>query len=1124
MAQSLDETRQNQGLQQHTPRSFALVGGKLVLGDGQIIPAGVILVQGEKLVGVGAVGQVNVPAGFLEIDLTGKVVYPGLIDAYRPVSIDVAAQTNAYWNPQVRPELDVRDSLTNELTEDAPRRSQGIVAAIFAPTGAILDGCGAVANLGGWTDQAQRRIVRSGVGQHGVLTVTRGPRPPAGTSPRVDVYPSSPMGAVALARQAMYDAKWYREAWQVVRVNSRVPLPETNLALEACSPLMEGERALFIRAGNELATLRADRFAREFGVGLVIVGSGREYRRLSDVAATGRAIICPLNFPSAPNVATIAQSHAVSLEALMHWDHAPENPARLAQANVKLAFTTVGLENPTAFLKQVREAVQRGLQPDAALRALTIDAAEIAGVADQLGSLENGKLASFLITDGDLFDSKTKIEQTWVAGKRYEVKPPTPPNLAGSWNWQVAASGNQPAWSIPVEFKRRGEQWTARVQPEGNGRPATDQENKKAPEPQQKSEQASKEESKEESGEESKQESTEGVEEATEGSRDRADAPKPAEDAGAGPTSDQRQPRDDDSAAAVKFERLQVEGLSLLGIVQGPGVPVPGVARWNLVIDRLDADSYSGRLLWPDGTAASLVIQRIEAAKAEGATGGRPEGSAEAESNTAEKSEQPGSTESPDKVVNKAADKRSSFPINFPLGMYGRTEPPVRPSSVLFRDFTVWTSGPDGILAGGSVWVVDGLIQQVFADSTELAAVELPEGTIVVEGEGRHLSPGLIDCHSHAATDSGVNEGSQAITAEVRIGDFVDCNDITIYRQLAGGLTAANVLHGSANPIGGQNQVIKLRWSSNDEQLKFQEAPPGIKFALGENVKRSNSTQSATRYPGSRMGVDQIIRDAFYNATEYRLRHRQWADRRDGLPPRIDLELEALSEIIDGKRWVHCHSYRQDEILTLIRTLDQFHVQIGTFQHIMEGYKVADSMAHHGAMASAFADWWAYKLEVADAIPYGGAIMHDQGIVVSFNSDDGELGRRMNHEAAKAVKYGGIEPAEALKFVTLNPAKQLRVDSYVGSLEVGKHADVVVWSGSPLSTLSRVDQTWIDGRCYFDRLHDGRWHAELTGWKQALIQKILDTGASMAAPGVEIDSDSSRDWPRYDEYCRASGE
>jgi len=347
---------------------------------------------------------------------------------------------------------------------------------------------------------------------------------------------------------------------------------------------------------------------------------------------------------------------------------------------------------------------------------------------------------------------------------------------------------------------------------------------------------------------------------------------------------------------------------------------------------------------------------------------------------------------------------------------------------------------------------------------------------------------------------------------------MIDCDDITIYRQLAGGTTSSNILHGSANPIGGQNQVIKLRWGAGEQAMKFHQAPQGIKFALGENVKRRSS-----RYPTTRMGVQQIMRDAFYAASEYRLAHRQWKVKRSGLPPRIDLEMEALAEIIEGKRWVHCHSYRQDEILALIRTLEKFNVQIGTFQHILEGYKVADAMNETDAMASAFADWWAYKLEVADAIPYAGKLMHDAGVIVSFNSDDRELGRRLNHEAAKAVKYGGLDPAEALKFVTLNPAKQLRVDQYVGSIEVGKHADLVVWNGSPLSAISRVDQTWIDGRKYFDRQADLKQRKTVQRMRQFLIQKILDKDSPMVSGAEKVDPDPAKLWPRFDEFCKAKG-
>jgi len=370
------------------------------------------------------------------------------------------------------------------------------------------------------------------------------------------------------------------------------------------------------------------------------------------------------------------------------------------------------------------------------------------------------------------------------------------------------------------------------------------------------------------------------------------------------------------------------------------------------------------------------------------------------------------------------------------------------------------------------------------------------------------------------ATDGGVNESGQAITAEVRIGDFIDARDIAIYRQLAGGVTTVNILHGSANPIGGQNQVIKLRWGSAPEMMKFAEAPAGIKFALGENVKQSNwGDRYTTRYPKSRMGVEQIIRDEFLAARQYHDRRRDWETSREGLPPRRDLELDAIVEVLHRDRWIHCHSYRQDEILALLRVLERFQVQIGTLQHILEGYKVADVMQRHGAMASAFSDWWAYKIEVYDAIPYNGSLMHDMGIVVSFNSDDRELARHLNHEAAKAVKYGGVSPEEALKFVTLNPAKQLRIDEFVGSLEPKKDADLVVWSGDPLSTLTRCEQTWLDGRKYFDIEEDRKQRPKWQEMKSTLVQKILDSGQAMKKEGES--EPRERDlWPRFNIYCR----
>ena len=448
--------------------------------------------------------------------------------------------------------------------------------------------------------------------------------------------------------------------------------------------------------------------------------------------------------------------------------------------------------------------------------------------------------------------------------------------------------------------------------------------------------------------------------------------------------------------------------------------------------------------------------------------------------------------------------------VNYPLGAYGVLAPPPQPEYILVRGATIWTCSDQGILESADLLVHNGIIEAV---GQELAA---PTDAQVIDGAGLHVSPGIIDCHSHMATDGGVNESGQAVTAEVRIGDFIDPNDITIYRQLAGGVTCSNILHGSANPIGGQNQVIKLRWGSSGEDLKMREAPAGIKFALGENVKQSNRSESGTRYPQSRMGVEQIMRDRFEAALQYRQRWKDWATQAKGLPPRKDYELEAIAEILEGSRWIHCHSYRQDEILTMLRTLEDYGVTIGSLQHILEGYKVADAMAAHGATGSSFSDWWAYKFEVYDAIPYNGALMHRQGVVVSFNSDDRELARHLNHEAAKAVKYGGVTPDEALKFVTLNPAKQLRIDRWVGSLEPGKQADFVVWNRSPLSTYSACLQTWVDGRKYFDRQQDLVRREQDAKLHRKLVQLIVDSDAKT---GDRADDDPSYWWARYDEFC-----
>jgi imidazolonepropionase-like amidohydrolase len=441
---------------------------------------------------------------------------------------------------------------------------------------------------------------------------------------------------------------------------------------------------------------------------------------------------------------------------------------------------------------------------------------------------------------------------------------------------------------------------------------------------------------------------------------------------------------------------------------------------------------------------------------------------------------------------------------------------PDQPAHVLVRNATVWTSGPQGILEGADVLVDRGKIVRVGKGLTA------PRDAVVVDAQGKHVTPGLIDCHSHAFIVGGVNEGSHNVTAEVRIQDVLDSENVLIYRQLAGGVTAANLLHGSANAIGGQNCVAKLRYGEDPEDLEIEGAKPGIKFALGENPKQANWGESnRSRYPQTRSGVEQLIRERFLAARDYMKAGDDWrAGRRKGLPPRRDLQLDALVEILRGERLVHSHSYRADEILMLIRLAEEFGFTVGTFQHVLEGYKVADEIAAHGAGASTFSDWWAYKFEVYDAIPYNGAVMWDRGVVVTFNSDDDELARRLNLEAAKAVKYGGVPEDEALKFVTVNAARQLAIDGRVGSLEPGKDADFVVWSGHPLSVYSVCEQTWVDGRKYFDRAQDLAGRAARDAEREALIEKVKnekkppDDEKPKEDPTASADPETAGEGPR----------
>ncbi|MBI3872774.1 MAG: amidohydrolase family protein [candidate division Zixibacteria bacterium] len=999
------------GIREHTPAISALTHARIVAAPGRVIENGTVVIRDGIIIAAGA--QVAVPADATIFDLTGKTVYAGFIDAYselggppkppmergggrgrgqEPEGPGTPAPKGGanYWNSKVVPQTRADQLYQPDNDANKNYRSQGIAVRLVAPSEGIIKGTSALVTTGDGDNT--RSVLKDHVALHAMLT-TRG-------GFGEDSYPTSPMGAYTLFRQAFYDADWYRQAWDAYRKDKQLPRPERNDALDALQGYAGGTAPVVIDASDILYDLRADRIGKEFNLNVIVRGSGQEYRLLDAIKASGRSVILPLEFPKPPNVKTPEEAMGVSLETLMHWDIAPENAGRLAQAGVPIAFMSQGLKDTKDFLGAVRKAVQRGLSADAALTALTVTPAGLYGIADRLGTIDAGKAGNLVVTDGDLFADKTQILETWVDGQRYENKPAPLADVRGAWRLTLSEK-QAPTDTIKLLVKGDPDKLSGTLSKNGK---------------------------------------------------------------------------------EAKLNDVGLNDARLGFNFKGDSLGWNGVVRMTAT---LDAATLIGTGAWSDGAAWTWTGERIGPFTPEADTS-KPK-----------------------------PPQMASFPVNFPFGAFGTAGPPAQPAAVLFKNATVWTCGPQGKMAGASVLVQSGKITAVGAN------VNAPTDAVVVDLVGKHLTPGLMDCHSHIATDGGINESGQTISAEVRIGDFIDPTDISIYRELAGGLTEAHVLHGSANTIGGQLQLIKLRWGALPEQMKFDNWPGTIKFALGENVKQSNwGDRYTTRYPQTRMGVEQLVRDEFTAARQYKARWEDWKKRHAGIPPRRDLELDAIVEILDGTRFIHCHSYRQDEILALMRTCEDFGVKIAAFQHILEGYKVADVMAKDGIGGSCFTDWWAYKIEVYDAIPYDGALMHNAGVVVSFNSDSDELARRLNWECAKATKYGGVPEEEALKFVTINTAKQLKVDNRVGSIEVGKDADLAVWSGPPMSTYSICEQTWIDGRQYFDRTEDAQRRIDDQKKRATLIQKILQSGDETPPGG----GDHKGKWPRCDVFDEQSVE
>jgi len=996
---SAQETFVTNGSKNKNHNYYAFENATIYKDFQTVIEKGTLLIKDGKVVAAGEKGAVEIPKNAVVYDLKGKSIYPSLIDLYSDYGIpepeknktrNYRPQFNsnkkgAYnWNQAVHPEVESGQlfSVNNKKAEELRKLGFGVV--LTHQKDGIFRGTSALVTLS--NDIANQVMLKDKVSQH--LSFSKG------TS--TQDYPGSLMGTIALIRQTYYDVDWY--------FNNK-NLPEYNISLAKLVENWELPSVFEVR--DELDILRADKIGDEFEMQYIFKGTGNEYSRINDIKATEGKLIVPINFPKPYDVKDPYNALVVSLSDLKEWELAPYNLAIIAENAIDFSITTSDLKDKKSFFGNLRQAIKNGLSEQDALKALTYSPAEFIKMNDEIGSLDEGKWANFIITSTNLFDEKNVIYENWIKGKKYVINDYNIKDIRGNYHLKI----NEQVYHLNVKGELE---------------------------------------------------------------KPKAEIEVVTKNDSAGT---------DTSQVKVNLS-LQANNVSISfnpkDELDSGMVRLSGYVNHNSVV-------WEGKGQLSDGNWVSWSAIKGEKYKEK-----------------EEKEKEP-------------VDSLISVPkIYFPNMAYGLDSVP-HAQTLLIKNTTVWTNEEEGILKNADVLLRDGKI-------AEIGKNLFAENAVIVDGSGKHLTAGIIDEHSHIAISRGVNECTQAVTAEVSIGDVIYSDDINIYRQLSGGVVAAQLLHGSCNPIGGQSGLIKLKWGSSPEEMKIKDTDGFIKFALGENVKQSNWGQFNTiRFPQTRMGVEQVYYDAFIRAKEYQNKWNQYAalpekEKANAYAPRIDLELETLNEILNKERFISCHSYQQSEINMLMHVGDSMGFTVNTFTHILEGYKVADKMKEHGAGGSTFSDWWAYKFEVNDAIPYNGAIMHGQGVVTAYNSDDAEMGRRLNQEAAKAVKYGGVSEEDALKFVTLNPAKLLHLDDKMGSIKAGKDADVVLWTDHPLSIYAKVDKTIIEGAIYYDRKLDEQLQKRNQEEKAKIIEKMIGEKAK----GKKTQKPKAK--PNHTYHCDTVGE
>ena len=945
----------NDGVKASNNNYTAFTNARIYVSPGQVIDNGTLVVHEGKIIAVG--NRVDIPANSIVMDLEGKSVYPSFIDVFSSFGVEQPkrnprggrsaqygpSREGYYWNDHIMPENNAVSAYTFDEKEAGNLRELGFGVVNSHIQDGIARGTGVLIALNGKGNDAER-LLEDTSGQYFSFDKSIA---------KQQSYPTSLMGSMALLRQMYHDADWYAKG----------NVSTTDRSLEA---LIENRGLVqFFAAGDKGHVLRADGIGDAFGIQYVIMAGGQEYENISDIKATGASLVVPLNFPDAFDVSNPYQAAYVNLEDMRHWNQAPSNPSVLEKNGIPFAFTVKGLKNAKDLHKKIRKAIQYGLSETRALEALTTEPARLLGKSEEIGTLQQGRYANFLITSGPIFDSGTTLYENWVMGRRHVLADMDQKDIRGAYSLQ--AGGKEFALAL--------------------------------------------------SG--------------------KADSPK------------------------LEVTRDTAK-LSSKMSYKGDWVDISftdGKDRYRMTgLVQSDSDNLTGKLVLPDGRDTRFLAQKTAPFK----KGEKKDAKADA---------------SPPEMV----------PVSYPNVGYGYRQLP-RQEDVLFKNATVWTGEAEGILENTDVLVRDGKIARIGQNLSGGRAR-------VVDATGKHLTAGIIDEHSHIA-GLAINEAGHNSSAEVKMADVLDPEDINIYRNLGGGVTTVQLLHGSANPIGGRSAIFKLKWGESAGEMLYTDMPKFIKFALGENVKQSN-WQSFSRFPQTRMGVEQVFMNYFQRAKEYQ------ALKDSGKPYRYDEEMEVLAEILRGERFISCHSYVQSEINMLMKVADKMGFKVNTFTHILEGYKVADKMAEHGAGGSTFSDWWAYKYEVKDAIPYNAAIMHSQGVTVAINSDDREMSRRLNQEAAKTIKYGGLSEEEAWKTVTLNPAKLLHIDDRVGSIKVGKDADLVLWTGNPLSVYSVAETTYIEGIPYFSREQDAQLRRQMAEERTRLINMMLEEkegGATLRTP------------------------